>query len=97
MGNTPCDGCWWLEGGRCYQDKIADVHGLERAPRNGLGAPGNGLEITDALLTACVERGVHTRRSAIYGRLSACLRSAGVQVYHVAPAPPSAQGGGDGE
>ena len=80
MGNEPCKGCWWLEGGRCYQDKLADIHGLEKAPRNGLFAPGNGLEITDGLITACLDRSVHTRKSAVYGRLIAHLRSAGFEV-----------------
>lgn len=80
MSNIPCKGCWWVEGGRCYQDKLADVHGLERAPRNGLFAEGNGLEITDGLITACLERGVHQRKSAVYGRLAAHLKGSGVQV-----------------
>lgn len=80
MSNMPCQGCWWKEGGRCYQDKLADIHGLERAPRNGLFAPGNGLEITDALITACLERGVHQRKSAVYARLAAHLEAAGIKV-----------------
>lgn len=83
MSNLPCVGCWWIEGGRCYQDKLADIHGLEKAPRNGLFAPGNGLEITDALITACLDRGVHERKSAVYGRLTAHLRAAGMEVVHV--------------
>jgi len=77
MSNTPCKGCWWIEGGRCYQDKLADVHGLESAPRNGPGAPGNGLEITDALISACMDRGVHERKSAVYARLAAHLQGKG--------------------
>jgi hypothetical protein len=84
--NTPCVGCWWIEGGRCYQDKLASLHGLENAPRNGVFAPGNGLEITDAHLTACVERGVHERKSAVYGRLERHLRNAGIEVVHIASA-----------
>lgn len=80
MSNLPCVGCWWKESNRCYQDKLADIHGLEKAPRNGIGAPGNGLEITDALITACLDRGVHQRKSAVYGRLAEYLRAAGVEV-----------------
>lgn len=79
--NLPCYGCWWIEGGRCYQDKLADVHGLEKAPR---GAPmfsgENGLEITDPLIEACMDRGVHQRKSAVYGRLFAHLETAGISV-----------------
>lgn len=78
MSDLPCKGCWWIEGNRCYQDKLADIHGLTEAPRNGLFADGNGLEITDALITACVERGVQTRKSAVYGRLMTHLTNAGI-------------------
>lgn len=81
MSNLPCKGCWWIEGGRCYQDKIADVHGLEKAPRGApIGSGLNGLEITDELITACLDRAVHTRKSAVYGRLFAHLRAAGIEV-----------------
>lgn len=80
MNNVPCKGCWWIEGGRCYQDKLADIHGLERAPRNGPFGSSNGLEITDGLITACVERRVHQRKSAVYGRLATHLKKAGVEV-----------------
>lgn len=80
QSNLPCHGCWWIESGRCYQDRLADVHGLEKAPRNGIGAPGNGLEITDDLITACLNRGVHARKSAVYGRLFTHLRKLGITV-----------------
>ncbi len=70
MRNLPCHGCWWIEGGRCYQDRLADIHGY-------------GLGITDALITACLDRGVHQRKSAIYGRLEAHLRAAGIEVVHI--------------
>lgn len=80
MSNIPCKGCWWIESGRCYQDKLADIHGLEKAPRNGLFAPGNGLEITDALITACLDRGVHERKSAVYANLASHLRANGIEV-----------------
>ncbi len=80
MHNIPCKGCFWIENKRCYQDKLADIHGLEEAPRNGIFNPDNGLEITDALITACVEREVHERKSAIYGRLFRALENAGVKV-----------------
>ncbi|MCS4088524.1 hypothetical protein [Rhizobium sp. BK176] len=79
MSNLPCKGCWWIESGRCYQDKLADVHGLTEAPRNGLFAEGNGLEITDALITACVERDVQERKSAVYGRLLSHLDKVGIK------------------
>jgi hypothetical protein len=79
LDNLPCKGCWWIEGARCYQDKLADVHGLARAPRIGDPKP-YGLEITDALITACMSRGVHERKSAVYGRLAAHLRDIGVEV-----------------
>ncbi|MCZ7862582.1 hypothetical protein O9X98_14500 [Agrobacterium salinitolerans] len=69
MSNLPCKGCFWIEGGRCYQDKLADVHDLERAPRNAPLFSGlNGLEITDPLITACVERGLTKSKAAVYGR-----------------------------
>lgn len=80
LTNVPCNGCWWIERGRCYQDKLADIHGLKSAPRNGLFDPGNGLEIDENLITACIERGVHQRKSAIYSRLIASLKAAGVDV-----------------
>jgi hypothetical protein len=89
LSNVPCKGCWWIEGDRCYQDKLADIHGLERAPRNGLFATGNGLEITDGLITACLEREVHQRKSAVYGRLAAHLKAAGVEVTFVQLAKPA--------
>lgn len=79
MSNLPCKGCWWIEGGRCYQDKLADIHGLERAPRIGDPKP-YGLEITDELITACMDRSVHHPKSAVYAKLAAHLRSAGVEV-----------------
>lgn len=83
MSNLPCKGCWWIEGGRCYQDKLADIHGLTAAPRNGLFAEGNGLEITDALITACVERGLTKSKAAVYGRLIAHLQASGIEVVQV--------------
>nr|WP_250808414.1 hypothetical protein [Neorhizobium tomejilense] len=86
MANLPCVGCWWIEGGRCFQDKLADVQGLENAPRNGLiGSGVNGLEITDGLITACMDRGVHQRTSAVYGRLAAHLKSVGIDVERMGP------------
>lgn len=94
MANVPCVGCFWIEGGRCYQDKLADIHGLEKAPRGGrLFSGENGLEITDALITACVEREVHQRKSAAYGRLAAHLRKAGIQVEFVKLSPTHASAG----
>ena len=83
MSNLPCKGCWWIEGGRCYQDKLADIHGLTAAPRNGLFAEGNGLEITDGLITACVERGLTKSKAAVYGRLIAHLQASGIEVVQV--------------
>jgi hypothetical protein len=79
--NLPCHGCFWIESGRCFQDKLADIHGLDRAPRNAPLFSGlNGLEITDGLITACVERGVHQRKSAVYARAIAHLERAGIEV-----------------
>lgn len=92
MSNLPCNGCWWIEGGRCFQDKLADIHGLSKAPRNGLFSKDNGLEITDELITACLERGVHQRKSAVYARLTAHLRAAGIEVIHTTPAAIRARG-----
>jgi hypothetical protein len=79
MANIPCIGCFWIEGGRCFQDKLADIHGMQKAPRCGDEKP-YGLEITDPLITACVERGVHQRKSAVYGRLFKHLEEAGIAV-----------------
>lgn len=92
MDNLPCRGCWFIEGGRCYQDKLADIHGLKAAPRNGLFAPGNGLEITDALITACLDRGVHERKSAVYGRLAKHLEAAGIEFQRVSISSGKAKG-----
>lgn len=84
MSNLPCKGCFWIEGGRCYQDKLADVHDLERAPRNAPLFSGlNGLEITDPLITACVERGLTKSKAAVYGRLIAHLQASGIEVVQV--------------
>jgi len=79
--NEPCYGCWWKEGGRCYKDALADIHGLTEAPRNGfLSDTPNGLEITDPHLTACMDRGFRKSRDVVIGPLIAGLRSAGIKV-----------------
>jgi hypothetical protein len=84
MANIPCVGCFWNEGQRCFQDKLADLHGLEKTPRDAPLLSGrNGLEITDGLITACMDRGVHQRKSLIYGRLANHLRSVGVKVEKI--------------
>jgi hypothetical protein len=83
MSNLPCKGCFWIEGGRCYQDKLAHVHDLEKVPRSGDPQP-HGLGITDALITECVERRGHASKAAIYGKAIGDLRAAGFGVETVA-------------
>ncbi|MGR0185488.1 hypothetical protein [Azospirillum aestuarii] len=91
MSNLPCNGCFWIEGGRCFQDKLAHVHGLEKAPRIGSPEP-YGLEITDALITECVERGGYASKAAIYGKFKQRLRDAGIEVISVCVTPSTPSG-----
>ena len=75
VANTPCRGCWWIEGGKCFNDKLGAV------PRGRpLFSGENGMEIDDALLEKCIADGPQVRKSAVIGRFAAQLRAAGVQV-----------------
>jgi len=60
--NQPCEGCWNFEGGKCFEDKLAHVQDLEKVPRVFLDFEKSGLNITDELITACVEKSL--RKSA---------------------------------
>lgn len=72
--NEPCAGCWWKEGGRCYQDKLAHVHGMDKAPRNRpLFSGENGLEITGPLLDACLAQGFRKSKATVISRVMSAL------------------------
>lgn len=84
MSNLPCKGCFWIEGGKCYNDKLAYAQGLDKTPRgNPIGSGLNGLEVDDPLLTACVETGGHASKSAIYNKAIRRLQADDFIVHRV--------------
>lgn len=50
-----CSRCWWREGHACYNEKLLRAGGVNKIPRKVEGDDRNGMEITDALWTACSE------------------------------------------
>lgn len=81
--NFPCHGCWWSEGGRCYNAKL----GLGEPPRNAPIFSGlNGFEQNDAHLAICADtdRGRKPREEVI-GPFLQRLKDDGFTVVRASP------------
>jgi hypothetical protein len=83
VSNDPCKGCWWIEGGRCFNDGLAPLYGLEKAPRDAPIFSGkNGFATDDQHITNCMEVSGRKSKADVLSNVFAKLKADGIQVAY---------------